>query len=257
MTERDSLLQIIAAKDAELDEMLGTINEVQSGFAQINEAAGRINVENGDAELSGTARERILENFEFIQQTMQDNRNKIAMLEEKVRTGALNSNKLKQTIALLTEQLNAQNQKVQELQAQLAEKDALIAEQGAQIVDLNENVNNLNSENARRGEKIAEQDKDLNTAWFVFGTKSELKEQKILQNGDVLRSGDFNKDYFTKIDIRVEKEIRLYSKHATLLTSHPAGSYQLVKDNEGKYTLNITDYKKFWSASKYLVIQVR
>ena len=64
--------------------------------------------------------------------------------------------------------------------------------------------------------------KELNAAWFVFGTKSELKAQKILQSGDVLKSADFNKDYFTQIDIRTTKEIKLYSKRAELLTTHPS-----------------------------------
>lgn len=67
---------------------------------------------------------------------------------------------------------------------------------------------------------MTEQDKQLHTAWYVFGTKSELKEQKILQKGDVLKGNDFNKDYFTKVDIRYDKEIKLYSKSAKLLTNH-------------------------------------
>lgn len=97
----------------------------------------------------------------------------------------------------------------------------------------------------------------MNMAWFVFGTKSELKEQKILQKGDVLQSDDFNKDYFTQIDIRTDKEIKLYSKSAKLLTNHPEGSYSLVKDAKGQYILKITNPNKFWSVSRYLVIQVR
>ena len=101
------------------------------------------------------------------------------------------------------------------------------------------------------------QEKSLNAAWFVFGTKSELKAQKILQSGDVLKSADFNKDYFTQIDIRTTKEIKLYSKRAELLTTHPTGSYELVKDDKGQLTLKITNPTEFWSVSRYLVIQVK
>ena len=36
---------------------------------------------------------------------------------------------------------------------------------------------------------------------------------------DSLKSADFNKDYFTQIDIRTAKEIKLYSKRAELLTT--------------------------------------
>jgi hypothetical protein len=55
---------------------------------------------------------------------------------------------------------------------------------------------------------------------YVFGTKKELKEQRIMVDGKVLQSS-FNKSYFTKIDIRVDKEIKLYSKSAKLL-HHPS-----------------------------------
>ena len=197
--ERDSLMQVINDKDTELNEIMGTVNEIQEGFRRINEAEGRITVN----------------------------------------------------------QLEAQKQRVQELEAQLAEKDIVIAQQGEAITSLNENVNTLAEENKTKTQTVTEQDKQLHTAWYVFGTKSELKEQKILKDGDVLKSNDFNKDYFTKVDIRYDKEIKLYSKSAKLLTNHPAGSYKLEKDNKGQYVLHITAPETFWSVSKYLVIQVK
>ena len=125
------------------------------------------------------------------------------------------------------------------------------------IAGLSNNVASLTEENRSKAEKVQQQEKELNSAWFVFGTKSELKEQKILSKGDVLKSSDFNKDYFTKIDIRYDKDLKFYSKSAELLSTHPAGSYQLVKDKQGQYELHITDPQKFWSVSKYLVVQVK
>jgi hypothetical protein len=73
----------------------------------------------------------------------------------------------------------------------------------------------------------------------------------------VLKNDDFNKDYFTEIDIRTDREIKLYSKKAELLTTHPKGTYELAKDDKGLLTLQITDPVKFWSVSRYLVIQVK
>ena len=90
----------------------------------------------------------------------------------------------------------------------------------------------------------------------MFGTKNELKEQQILVDGKVLQS-NFNKEYFTKIDIRVDKEIKLYSSSAKMLTSHPSSSYTLQRDANKQYVLRITDPQLFWSASKYLVILVK
>ena len=74
---------------------------------------------------------------------------------------------------------------------------------------------------------------------------------------DVLKNKDFEADYFTKIDIRKTTVIPLNSKSAKLLTSHPAGSFSLLKDSKGEYTLRITSPSDFWNVSKYLVIKVK
>ena len=239
-----------------MNELMDCVNEVQDGFRRINEAEGRITVQNGNPE-TASSRGIIQENMQYIQDVMKQNRELIAQLQDKLKNSTLNVKSLERTIQNLQAQLESQNQRIQELEASLAEKNIVIAEQGDQIDNLNENVNNLTQENRQKSETLATQDKDLHTAWFVFGTKAELKEQKILKDGDVLKTGDFNKDYFTQIDIRVVKEIKLYSKSAQLLTTHPAGSYTLQKDQKGEYVLRITDANKFWSISKYLVIRVK
>ena len=119
-----------------------------------------------------------------------------------------------------------------------------------------EDVVMLKDENAQKTETIGSQDKELHTAWYVFGTKRELKEQNILKSGEVLQ-GNFNKNYFTKIDIRVDKEIKLMSRDARILTNHPAGTYTLERDANKQYVLRITNPQQFWSTSKYLVVQVK
>lgn len=254
--ERDSLMQVIDAKDSELNEIMGTLNEIQDGFKRINEAEGRITVADGDLE-SATSKEVIRENMQFIQDALAQNKEMIAKLKDKLRTSSINSDKLKQTVNKLSKELEEQTIKIKDLEKQLAEKDILIAQQGAAIDSLNTNVEQLTAENANKSQTVAEQDKMLNTAWYVFGTKAELKEQKILKNGDVLQSGDFNKDYFTKIDIRYDKVLNLYSKSAKLLTNHPEGSYAIKKDKNNQCYLQITNPAEFWSVSKYLVVQVK
>ena len=96
----------------------------------------------------------------------------------------------------------------------------------------------------------------MNTAWYVFGTKKELKDQRIVEGGKVLQA-NFNKSYFTKIDIRVDKVVNLYSKSAKILTTHPSSSYTLTRDANKQYTLRITNPELFWSTSKYLVVVVK
>ena len=254
--ERDCLQRIITEKDMELDDILGVFNEVQEGIRRINEAEGRVTIAEGNPE-SASSKDVIRDNMDFIKQAMQQNRDLIAQLQEKLKNSSIKNTKMQKTIESLQAQIDAQSARIQELEASLAEKDALIESQGEAIAGLSNDVASLTEENKQKAEKVQQQDKELNSAWFVFGTKNELKEQKILTNGDVLKSGDFNKNYFTKIDIRYDKDIKFYSKSAQLLSSHPAGTYQLTKDNQGQYELHITDPQKFWSVSKYLVVLVK
>lgn len=256
MQERDSLQRVINEKDLELNDIMGTFNEVQEGIRRINEAEGRVVVANSNPESAGS-REVIHENMDFIQKALEQNRDMINQLKGKLSASTIKSDKLGKTIENLQTQIEAQALRIQELEASLAEKEARIAEQDKTISELNENVSSLTTDNKEKARTLSVQEKELNTAWFVFGTKSELKEEKILADGDVLRDGDFNKDYFTKIDIRYDKVIKLYSKSAKILSSHPSGSYKMVKNGEGQYELHITTPAQFWGVTKYLVIQVK
>ena len=217
--QRDSLQQIVSQKNGEIDDMMSTLNDIQEGFREINEAENRVNLEKQGTEGS-TNEEHIRENIQFIQSAMKQNRQLINKLRQQLRESTFNSGQLKRTISNLMAQLDEKDQQLQQLRAELDAKDIHITELDENIANLNTNVNNLTDESTQKSQTISQQDKQLNTAWFVFGTKDELKEQHIFEGNKVL-SGSFNKDYFTKIDIRIDKEIKLYSKSAKILTSHP------------------------------------
>lgn len=253
-SQADSLQKIVNQKDNEINDMMGLFNDIEEGFRQINEAEGRVNLaQAGEGADQG---QRIRENVQFIQQRMAQNRQLISKLRQQLREGSIKGDQLKRTLENLTKQLEAKNAELKDLRAQLEAKDIHIAELDQTVATLNEDVSTLKTEGEQKTQTISTQDKQLNTAWYVFGTKRELKEQNILVKGKVLQ-GNFNKGYFTKIDIRVEKEIKLYSKSAKLLTMHPSSSYTLTRDSKNQYVLRITNPQVFWSTSKYLVIQVK
>ena len=187
---------------------------------------------------------------------MSQNRQLINKLRQQLRESSFKGEQFKKAIENLTMQLEEKNQQIQQLRAELDAKDIHISELDESIANLNTDVSNLTTESSKKTETINAQDKQLNTAWFVFGTKKELKEQRILDGDKVLES-NFNKSYFTKIDIRVEKEIKFYSKSAKILTMHPSGSYTLQRNAQKQYVLRITNPQIFWSTSKYLVVVVK
>ena len=252
--QRDSLEQIISQKDNEINDMMTTLSDIEEGFREITEAQNRVTIAKSG---EGTnTRQRIQENMQFIQSAMQQNKELINKLKQQLRESSFKGDQLKKLIETMQKQMEEKELQLQALREELDKKDIHIAELDEQVADLNTNVSSLTKENTQKSETISTQDKALHTAWFVFGTKKELKEQKILDDGEVLRA-NFNKEYFTKIDIRIDKEIKLYSKSAEILTHHPANSYQLTRDANKQYVLRILEPQTFWSTSKYLVIQVK
>lgn len=252
--QTDSLNDVIAQKDSEINEMMGTLNDIEEGFRLINEAENRVALlKNGE----GTSKKQNLkENIQFIAERMKQNRELIAKLQKQLESSTLKGVQLKKTIDNLTAQLEAKDKQLLALREELDKKDIHISELDETIGNLNTNVSNLSADNQQKAETINAQDKQLNTAWYVFGTKKELKGQHILEGGKVM-NGNFNKNYFTKVDIRNTTEIKLYSKSAKLLTAHPASSYSLTHDASKQYVLRITNPQIFWSTSKYLVVLVK
>ena len=252
--QRDSLNQIIAQKENELSDMMATLSDIEEGFREITEAQSRVALAK-QGEGTNTM-VRIKENMQFIQAAMKQNKELINKLKQQVRESSVKGTELKKIIDNLTQQMETKDKQIQTLREELDKKDIHIAELDEKVADLNTNVTNLTADNTEKQQTINTQDKALHSGWFVFGTKKELKEQNILSSGEVLRS-NFNKEYFTKIDIRIDKEIKLYSKSAEILTSHPASSYTLQRDANKQYVLRITNPEAFWATSKYLVILVK
>jgi hypothetical protein len=68
---------------------------------------------------------------------------------------------------------------------------------------------------------------------------------------------DFNRKYFTSIDITQTDEIDLYVNRVKMVTTHPADSYKYIPTEDGKVkALIIMEPVEFWSVSKYLVMMV-
>jgi septal ring factor EnvC (AmiA/AmiB activator) len=147
-----------------------------------------------------------------------------------------------------------ENQKVKQENESVKSENEAVKSENQSIKDENEKVKKDNQE---KEAILANQDAQINTAYYVFGTKKELKERNILSNGEILTKSNFDKNYFTKIDIRNTTTIRLFSKRAEVLSKHPAGSYALLKDSAGDITLKISSPADFWSLTKFLVVKVK
>jgi len=147
------------------------------------------------------------------------------------------------------------------LQSQIDTKDGEIADLKSQLeaknIELSNIQMNLETVEAESSSKTGQ----LNTAYYAMGTSKELKEKNVItKEGGFIGLGkstkvkdDFNKEYFTKVDISTTNSINIGAKKIKILTSHPSNSYKIVGEKPVE-RIDILNSADFWSTSKYLVI---
>lgn len=160
--QNDSLQKIISQKDNEINDMMETFNQIQEGLREINEAENRVNiVKDGEG---ANKRRQIVENIQFIQSTMKQNRALIEKLRQQMRESSVKGDQLRKSIEDLVKQLDSKDQELRQLRAELDAKDIHIAELDKTVNSLNDNVSSLQTESSKKTETINAQDKQLNTA---------------------------------------------------------------------------------------------
>lgn len=260
-TSYDSLLMQSDKNQADLNEAIGIINEVESNLSQIADAEHRVQADALKGELNQSQKQQIMDEISLLRQTLQENKQNLAQQQEKLKRSGINIAALNKKIDLLSSQIAEKDQMIQSLQADLESARGMIARQDSLITEQTEKGAVNEATIAIQNKKLQAQDAALHQAYYCFGTLSELKEENIIKGGGlfskakVLPEG-FNQDYFKQVDTRDLTTIALFAAKAHLRTQHPASSYHFEKDADGNQTLVIDNQQEFWSRSKYLVVEV-
>ena len=148
------------------------------------------------------------------------------------------------------------------MKATLLVNEQRIEQLGMQVDSLSTQVVDLTQINREQDAVITSQDAALNEVYYAYAYTEQLRENNILTGGGLfskteVMKGDFNHNFFTPADKRNFTSLYLESKKVKLCTSHPTDSYELTKDDEGYYTLRILNPDRFWSTSRYLVVELK
>lgn len=254
----DSLELVVSAKDSLINAVFADINAISENLALIKSRENLITVA-GESEGGRRPVEEIDNDIKAIDRLLRENRAKIESLQ---RSAA---------------QLRKANLRIDGLEKMIADMNRLLAEKKAEVEQLRESlvrmgdeVKSLTEEVAVRsaevenlsGEKVELQNQ-LNTVYYIVGAEKELRDAQIINKqgfiGRTLTVGrNSNFDSFTIADSRLLSEVPVGQKKATLVTSHPEGSYELVTDaNKVVEKLIITDPVRFWESSKILIISYK
>ena len=259
--ERDSLQLQAQTIEASYNETIGILNEVEAGFAQIREAEGKMMLDVKRIEGNNISRkEQIAFQMSQIKDILSQNKARIEQLQRQSAQRGKENSSLNQTISRMQAELEEKAAFIASLQAELEKKNIRIDELTASVGQLNTELDQLSEESEKQRQMLENQDADMNTVWYVVGTSAELKENQILTSNGLFRArtvldSNFDKTAFTKADLRKVNVVTTGSKRVKVLTSHPKESYNLLTDNDKFVSIEIVNPAKFWSVSKYLVVQ--
>ena len=262
VAQRDSLVIEKQVLDSNYNQTISLLNDIENGFAVISQNESQMKVNLKGVEGSKTdKRQLIAAQMTAIKETMEQNREKIAELRKLESKKRKANSMLSQTITRLQTELDEKGVQILSLQAELDQKNIKINELNTTVSDQNQNIANQQSVMEQQRSTIKGQDADMNKVWYCVATSEKLKETKIISTSGIFQSrkamgNEFENNAFTQVDMRNISTIPTDSKRIKIISSHPQSSYILLTGDDKKITIKITNTTKFWSVSRYLVVQI-
>ena len=265
-SQNDSLAVAVAQKDSVLNEVFSSLSTVTENLNAIKSRENIINENIDKGEIPKGTTTQINEDIEAINQLLIANRQTIARLQQsadQLKKANVKIGSFEKLIAQLNAQIESKDQEIKILKQNLENMHVQVAELTEQVSGLNTQVSGLTAEKTSLEGEVKTQNNILNTGYYIVGSEKELLSKEIVyKSGFIGRTLKINEnrslDSFTQVDIRNFDDVKIGPKKATLVSSHPAGSYEFVMNDSGVFeSLVIKDKSKFWEYSKVLVISYK
>ena len=249
---------MLTERDSTLNDWLTTFDEIENNLRMIKEKEKLITVNSSGAEVSKDKRNLIMEDIKSINTLLDENRKKISQLNAQLKKSGNTIAGLETRITDLEASMATYENDITLLKASLDNKNF-------EIGQLNEKVVALNDTLTMKDQTIDTQVYRLNQAFLVSGTFKDLRDKGLLsKEGGFLGIGrkesindNFADSIFTEINIAETTSIPVNSRNVKLVTEHPVGSYELIKENEKLIaSIEIKNPEEFWRISKYAVVEI-
>ena len=256
--EADSLRTQLSAQMEEMDEMNLFLDAVNMSMDSVVNMEGTVLRTTGESPLS--RKEQIQKNVEAYKLILQQQRERLDILEKKLKDNNAYAGKMQKTIAALKQQLEEKDQAIIKLSEELEQRNFQIEELKDNVDNLNVQVAELEEDSKAKQEEIVEKVDQMNEAYVFIGDKNALKKAGLIEGGSLLKKSKLNtsnidKKLFKKVDIRNVKSFQIPDSKPEVLTQMPAGSYEITKTGNNSSELTITDPARFWGVSRFLIIR--
>ena len=262
--QNDSLAQLTARKDSQMNQMVNTIGDIEATLSVIKEKEKIIALRAREGSENEQTANEISEDIRLIYDLMVQNKERIETLEKQLEQSGVENSRLRKLVDNLNETLRQKNEEIQELNKLVKEKNQEIDNMQYALTDMELSLDSIKEVNEQAREQLQSTKDSIYTAYYAIGTRKELKEKNIINKDGFLFFGktevlkeDFDEEYFKPVDIRETDTLELFQPKVEVLTSHPAESFELKEKENGNQMLVVKDKDEFWSVSKYLVVRAK
>lgn len=256
-SENQELRDIIEQNQENVEGYFEELNKIENNLRRIKERENIITGRTDDPEFSLAQQDRINEDIQLIGDLLEENRALIGRLQNRLKNSETRISGFEMMIERLQQTIEEKEIEIQLLQTQLASMNI-------QVNMLTAKVDTLERERDAQTRQLQQKTLEMNRAFYAIGSRRELLDNNIIsREGGFLGigrtervSGNLTDNFFTRIDITRDNEITIFGERPEVISIHPEDSYHIAKRDE-ETVLEIRDAEKFWSATRYLVIQIR
>ncbi len=255
--ENQMLREEAQEKEATVNEFFESLTQIRENLNEIKVRQNLISEETRDKDNIGQdVKTQIESDLAAINDLMEDNRKRLAALNRQLRNSNVKIEEFEGMVASLSSDIQTKDSEINQLREDMHNLNLSNESLAATIDELEE-------ENTQKLNELEQKTEQLNTAYYVIGTRKELKNQDIIdRTGGLLGLGrttvvksNVDTASFTRVDITEMEEVNVPGKRANLLSLHPEGSY-VVENSEDSTRIIIENPAQFWSNTRYLIVSV-
>lgn len=244
-------------KDESLKQFMQAFNDINTNLQIIKQKEDIISMSAGEMAHDVIDSEQIKKDIRLIYRLLQENRKTVERLRADLESANMINSEMEQSLNILSSTVDRRDLELRKLRNKLESRNS-------EMQRLYHQMDSLVSLNKKRNETIREQRDLLNTAYIAVGTSRELFEKGVTsRSGGIGGMGavdqfdsHFEQNAFEPLKIDQTRKIELNAKSARLLSTHPSTAYKFDGPDRRIDNLIITRPEKFWSTSRYLVIEV-
>lgn len=241
-------------KDSLFNEVVETTKFISEVYTELSSLSGELN-SRGVEQKSPDYRQEITKKIQLLAKKMSDN-------EKRLKDNQSRISELKKSNTKFANQIASYEQVIADLNVIIQTQKEEIGNLNTKVAELSGKVASLTEERAVLNDQVSALTEETNTCYYVIGTQSFLESNKIIDKkgavlgifgGKRVPNEDLNLSAFTAINITRQTEIGLPGTFNEVVSTH---NLQYMKVSEDKKKITITDPKKFWQTSRYLIVVI-